>query len=49
MFHIMSSTVPEAMDPQPGQIRFDIFSRFKLEGAFTLQSRLLVTFGCVLN
>ena len=36
----MSSSVPTKMDPQPGHIRFDIFTRFKLGGAFTLQSRL---------
>ena len=34
----MSSAVPEKMDPQPGQNRFDIFTRFELEleGAFKL-------------
>ena len=40
MLHTMPSAVPEKMEPQPGQNRFYIFTRFKFGGAFTLQSRL---------
>ena len=40
MLHTMSSAVPEKLHPQPGQIRFYIFTLFELGGAFTLQSRL---------
>ena len=41
MLHTMSSALPEKIDPpQPGQNRFYIFTRFRLDGAFTLRSRV---------
>ena len=40
MLHTMSSALPEKIDPQPGQNRFYIFARFRLDGAFTLRSRV---------
>ena len=41
MVHTKSSAVCEKMDPQPEKNNlFDIFIRFKLGGAFTLQPRL---------
>ena len=40
MLHTMSSAVPGKMDPQPGQIWFDIFTGVKLGGAATQQPRL---------
>ena len=40
MLHTMPSAVPEKKeDPQPGQNRFYIFTRFELGGALTLQYR----------
>ena len=47
MLHAMSSAMPnkQKMDPQPGQIRFDIkkpnmFTQFQLGSASTFQSKL---------